>query len=30
MGRFARVGKFARFGAREIDAIIDQVVDHRT
>ena len=30
MGRFARVGKFARFGARKIDAVIDQVVDHRT
>nr|MBP7675831.1 hypothetical protein [Thermoanaerobaculia bacterium] len=23
-------GKFARFGARKIDAVIDQVVDHRT
>ena len=26
----ARVGELARFGAREIDAVIDQVVDHRT
>ena len=30
MGRFARVGKLARFGARKIDTVIDQVVDHRT
>ena len=30
MGRFTRVGKLARFGTRKIDAVIDQVVDHRT